>query len=283
MSMLIEPETLRRALFAPDCVVLDCRFDLARPEAGRQAWRQGHIPGAQYAHLDADLSSPPGPLTGRHPLPAPAHFQRSVRAWGISAHTQVVAYDDMGGAMASRLWWLLRWLGHDAVRVLDGGLAAWTRDTEGELETTPCAAPRPGEFQARPQVQAWLDTEAVKQAQQAGRIRLLDARGAARFRGEHEPIDPIAGHIPGALNLPFEGNLDAAGRFLPPAQLRERFLTVLGQTQVDQVVHMCGSGVTACHNLLAMEQAGLGGSRLYPGSWSEWIRDPGRAVARGPE
>lgn len=278
--MLIDVQTLRERLPAGDLRVFDCRFNLAEPEAGWQAYVAGHIPGAQYAHLETDLSGAITPQSGRHPLPEPAALVQCLRAWGVNPDSQVVAYDDKGGAMASRLWWLLRWLGHERVALLDGGLAAWTAQG-GELETALPPARPAGRFVARPRAHAWLASGEVASGLRAGELCLLDARGAARFRGEQEPIDPVAGHVPGALNLPFEGNLDVAGRFLSAGQLRKRFLTVLVNVEAERVVHMCGSGVTACHNLLAMELAGLGGSRLYPGSWSEWIRDPARPVAQG--
>ncbi len=280
---LVTPAEVRPHLQDPDWCVVDCRFSLADPRAGRQAYEQGHIPGAVYADLEADLSSAPAAGTGRHPLPAPERLARRLEAWGIGAQTRVVAYDDAGGAFAARLWWLLCWLGHPAAAVLDGGLAAWKaaglpldrappRPPAAPLDAMPGPGPGPG---------AGLDAEAVASGLEAGTLLLLDAREAARFRGEVEPIDPVAGHVPGARNLPFSANLDAQGCFLAPPQLRARFAAVLGDTAPEQVVHMCGSGVTACHNLLAMERAGLHGSRLYPGSWSEWITDPRRPVARG--
>ncbi|MFZ1639956.1 MAG: sulfurtransferase [Candidatus Contendobacter sp.] len=275
---LIDAATLHAHLDDPDWVVVDCRFSLMDTAAGRRAYRESHISGARYAHLDEDLSSPITPTTGRHPLPDPARLARTLGEWGIGHKTQVVAYDDMGGMLASaRLWWLLRWLGHDAVAVLDGGFPAWQR---AELPLT-AESPnvQPTVFHGRPDDRLWLTTAQV-QALPAEKV-LLDARAAARFRGEMEPIDPVAGHIPGAVNLPTEGNLTADGLFLPRAELRARFAAALGDRSPTAVVHSCGSGVTACHNLLAMEAAGLRGSRLYAGSWSEWIRDPGRPMATG--
>lgn len=277
-TTLITAATLQAHLDDPDWVVVDCRFNLADPAAGRRAYQAGHIPGARYAHLDEDLSAPVTATTGRHPLPDPARLAATLGAWGIGPGTQVLAYDDLGGMLAAaRLWWLLRWLGHTAVAVLDGGLPAWTRAGLPLSTNVPVIAART--FIARPDDRLWLTVEQV-QGLPAHEL-LLDARGAARYRGEMEPIDPVAGHIPGALNLPTESNLAADGCFLPAAALRARFAALLGERPAARVVHSCGSGVTACHNLLAMEVAGLSGSRLYAGSWSEWIRDPQRPVATG--
>lgn len=277
-TTLITAATLQAHLDDPDWVVVDCRFNLADPAAGRCAYQAGHIPGARYAHLDQDLSAPVTATTGRHPLPDPARLAEQLGAWGIGPETQVVTYDDLGGMLAAaRLWWLLRWLGHTAVAVLDGGLPAWTRAGLPLSPDVPVIAART--FTARPDDRLWLTVEQV-QGLPAHEL-LLDARGAARYRGEMEPIDPVAGHMPGALNLPTESNLAADGCFLPAAALRARFAALLGERPAARVVHSCGSGVTACHNLLAMEVAGLSGSRLYAGSWSEWIRDPQRPVAMG--
>lgn len=277
-ATLVSIDALRAHLHDPAWVVVDCRFRLTEPAAGRRLYDAGHIPGARYADLDLDLAAPITPNTGRHPLPDRQTFARCLGAWGIGANTQVVAYDDAGGAIAARLWWLLRWVGHEASAVLDGGIGAWIA-SEGALETTmpaidavcftPCV-------DAMPHVDASFVTTHVLGASTA---LLLDARSPDRFRGVHEPIDPVKGHVPGALNRPFERNLGADGRFLSPPALAQAFGAVLGNIAARDVVHMCGSGVTACHNLLAMEIAGLTGSRLYPGSWSEWIRDPARPIA----
>ena len=277
-TTLIDASTLHAHRNDPNWVVIDCRFSLADPEAGRRAYRDSHLPGAHYAHLDEDLSDPITPTTGRHPLPDPERLAQKLGAWGIDHDTQVVAYDDMGGMLAAaRLWWLLRWLGHTACAVLDGGLPAWRR--AGLPLTAEIPAARPTAFVSRPDDRLWMSTEQVL-ALSSTEV-LLDARAAARYRGEMEPIDPVAGHIPGALNLPTDGNLTPEGHFLPVAALRERFAAALDDRAPATVIHACGSGVTACHNLLAMEAAGLGGSRLYAGSWSEWIRDPQRVVAVG--
>ena len=277
-TTLIDVATLHAHRDDPTWIIVDCRFNLMEPEAGRRAYQAGHIPGARYAHLDEDLSSPITPTTGRHPLPDPAQLAARLGAWGIDDCIQVIAYDDMGGMLAAaRLWWLLRWLGHPAVAVLDGGWSAWQRaGLPASVEPVVC---QPKTFQAQPDDRSWLSTAQVMALPPEQVV--LDARGAARYRGEVEPIDPVAGHIPGALNLPTEGHLQSDGHFLPASELRVRFQTVLGDRAPASVVHSCGSGVTACHNLLAMEAAGLVGSRLYAGSWSEWIRDPARPVATG--
>lgn len=277
---LIDAATLNAHCADPNWVIVDCRFNLADTEAGRRAYRESHIPGARYAHLDRDLSSPITPATGRHPLPDPVRLAHILGEWGIGPNTQVVAYDDMGGMLAAaRLWWLLRWLGHRAGAVLDRGLPAWRQANLPLTAELPAA--QPIRFDAKPDDQQWLTAEQVLAL--SPEEVLLDARGAARYRGEMEPMDPIAGHIPGAVNVPADGNLTPDGYFLPPAELRGRFAAVLGGRLPSAVVHSCGSGVTACHNLLAMEVAGLNGSRLYAGSWSEWIRDPARPIATGAD
>ncbi|MBL8251100.1 MAG: sulfurtransferase, partial [Candidatus Competibacter sp.] len=253
---LIDSVTLNDHLDDPGWVVVDCRFSLSDPAAGRRAYAESHIPGARYAHLDEDLSGPVTPATGRHPLPDPGRLAQKLGEWGVGNDTQVVAYDDMGGILAAaRLWWLLRWLGHGACAVLDGGFAAWRR--AGLPLTARQPTVRPRTFEARADDRLWLTTAQVEAL--AGQEILLDARAAARYRGELEPIDPVAGHIPGAVNLPTEDNLTADGRFRPSDQQRERFLALLDGRPASAVVHGCGSGVTACHNLLAMEAAGLRG------------------------
>ncbi len=273
-NTLITAAELQVAIEQSDLVILDCRFNLMDTAAGEQAYAAGHIPGAHYLHLDNDLSSPITETTGRHPLPNLEQLADKLGSLGINATTQVVAYDDCGGAMASRCWWLLRYLGYEKVALLDGGINAWLQNSE-TLETT-VPNTRTVTFKADVDSHQNLAVDQILVAQDDGAV-LVDARSAERFRGEQEPIDPVAGHIPGALNRPMTDNL-VDGFFKPAAQLRDEWLAVLGDQQLDQVVHMCGSGVTACHNLLAMEIAGLQGSRLYAGSWSEWIRDPARPV-----
>jgi thiosulfate/3-mercaptopyruvate sulfurtransferase len=267
-------------------VSLDCRFDLARPDWGEQAWAAGHIPQALYAHLDRDLSGPRTAGSGRHPLPDPGALADTFSRFGIDAGVQVVAYDQGPGTYAARAWWLLRWLGHARVAVLDGGFAAWER-ARLPVSGAPAARP-PRRFAAQPGTDRAVTTEAIAAALASGALArgeplLIDARGADRFAGENETIDPVAWHIPGAHNHPYAANLDARGQFLPGADLRRAWTATLRGRPPAAVVAMCGSGVTACHNLLALEVAGLAGARLYPGSWSEWIGDPARAVARGPD
>lgn len=274
---LVDCHTLALHLHDPDWVVVDCRFVLSSPAAGRQAYEAGHIPGARYAHLDDDLSSPKTATSGRHPLPDPATLAARLGAWGIGPGKQVVVYDDSFGAMASRLWLLLRWLGHDTAALLDGGMPRWQR--EGHLVTKDQPTIKPATFVPRPRNGMLVDAEAVAKAVKDERQLVIDARAEERFNGEVEPLDPVAGHIPGAINLPYEDNLHVSGRFSSPEELRELYLGQLRDVKPDRVIHMCGSGVTACHNLLAMEHAGLTGARLYAGSWSEWIRDPSRPVA----
>ncbi|MDZ7750055.1 MAG: sulfurtransferase [Halofilum sp. (in: g-proteobacteria)] len=276
---LIDTDTLRRHLGDPGWRVVDCRFDLADPGAGEAAWAQAHVPGAVYAHLERDLSGPTGPDTGRHPLPDPEDLADWLGAHGIGNDTQVVACDADSGAFAARLWWLLRWLGHDAVAVLDGGLAAWRAG--GHPVDADAPAPAPAGFRPRPRDAAMRAS--AQELEDAHGPLVVDARSAERFRGEHEPIDPVAGHVPGARNRPFPSNLDAHGHWRSPQALRAEWARLLGTAELAGVVHMCGSGVTACHNALAMEHAGLRGSRLYAGSWSEWITAPGRGVATGSD
>jgi thiosulfate/3-mercaptopyruvate sulfurtransferase len=258
---------------------IDCRFDLARPNAGREAYAAGHIPGAIYAHLDEDLSSPITPHSGRHPLPHPAVLASTFGRWGIDSSTQVIAYDADTGMFASRLWWLLRWLGHLRVAVLDGGFKAW--QAAGLPTSTSMPAPKPAVFvgQSRDDLVVSADEVAVLVKQNSWRV--LDARAPERFRGDVEPIDPVAGHIPGARNHPFAANMGSDGRLLPAVELAAKLNASLDGVSAERSVMMCGSGVTACHNLLAMEVAGLRGAKLYAGSWSEWIRDPSRPVTRG--
>jgi len=280
-TTLVTTEELERRLDDPGWVVVDCRFTLTDPQAGRRAYAEGHIPGARYAHLDEDLSGPRTPTSGRHPLPDPAVLAQKLGAWGIDADKQVVVYDDTFGAMAVRLWWLLRWLGHGKVALLDGGWPAWKR--EGRPVSRELPRVRPAVFHPRPDDGMWVDAARVEALLGDSRYLLLDARAEERYSGEREPLDPVAGHVPGAVNRPYEDNLDPGGRFLPPEALRAAYLELLDGRPPERVIHMCGSGVTACHNLLAMEIAGLAGGKLYPGSWSEWITDPRRPTATGEE
>jgi len=257
-------------------VLLDCGFDLVDTAAGARAHAQGHLPGAFHADLDRDLSAAKTGRNGRHPLPARETFAKTVARWGVRPGVAVVCYDSQGGVYAARAWWMLRWLGHADTAVLDGGKAAWAA-AGGALDATmpaldDSAAPYPLGAATMPTVQA-------AELMGASQRTIVDARAAERFRGEVEPLDPVAGHIPGARNRFHKENLAADGRFKPAAELRAAFLAL--QSEPARVVHQCGSGVTACHNLLAMEHAGLQGSALYPGSWSEWCADPSRPVAKG--
>lgn len=260
-------------------VVLDCRHELSRPEWSDAAYAEEHIPTAQQAHLDRDLSSPVTPQSGRHPLPDVTKFAEQLGAWGIDNTVQVVAYDQGNGVYASRAWWLLRWLGHTSVAVLDGGFAAWQEAGLPISREPGTRAAR--QFAPRVATDAALSAAEVQQALARKAVALIDARGADRFAGENETLDPVAGHVPGASNRPFAKNVDGRGRFLSAAELRRQWTEALAGRVAQDVVAMCGSGVSACHNLLALEIAGLSGARLYPGSWSEWIRDPQRPIARG--
>lgn len=278
-TTLIQPADLMGHLDDPRFLVVDCRFDLADPAAGEAAWRESHVPGAAYLHLDRDLSGPSSATTGRHPLPDPAAFAATLGRLGVTPATQVVAYDAGPGFFAARLWWMLRWVGHDAAAVLDGGLAAWTAAGGPVDRSVRQRAHAPFEPKLRDGLA--LSAATLQQALAAGRLALLDARAPERFAGRVEPIDPVAGHVPGALNHPCSANVGPDGRFLPPQELARRYAATLAARSGDPIACMCGSGVTACHNLLALEVAGIAGARLYPGSWSEWIRDPARPVARG--
>jgi thiosulfate/3-mercaptopyruvate sulfurtransferase len=275
---LISAAELAPHVADPDWLVLDCRFELGKPDTGERAYAAGHIPHAIYAHLDRDLAAPVTAATGRHPLPPPEKFAATLASWGMTPATQVVAYDADNAAYASRLWWLLRWVGHDAVAVLDGGFKAWT--AAGLPTSTEVPRRGPGNFVARPNRDMWLDAREVAERVQRADWRLLDARAPERFAGKVEPIDPVAGHVPGARNHPFATNLGGDGRFAAAHELRKRFERSQAGVADDHTIVMCGSGVTACNLLLAMEHAGKRGARLYAGSWSEWIRDPSRSVAK---
>lgn len=261
-------------------VLIDTSFDLGDTAAGEASYRAAHLPGAFYLHLDRDLSTAKTGRNGRHPLPAREVFAATVGALGITPGTPVVVYDRQGAMYAARAWWMLRWLGHREVAVLDGGLPAW--QAAGAALDTGDGPVRPGgaAYPLSPEpAMPTLDADALQAA--LGHICLIDARAPERYRGDVEPLDPVGGHIPGALNRLFKDNLGADGRFLPTEALRAAFEPLVGAHRIDQVVQQCGSGVTACHNLLAMEAAGLGTTALYPGSWSEWCSDPARPVARG--
>lgn len=276
LAQLISPQQLAERLQQPQLRVLDCRFALEDPAYGRRSFAQAHIPGAHFADLEEDLS---GPVikgkTGRHPLPEAAELVARLRSWGIDNDSQIVLYDDGPGAFAARAWWLLAWLGkREDVFLLDGGFKAWKE--AGLPLSDQSATQQPGHFSGMPDEGLIIEAEQLLAALDQP---LLDARALPRFRGEVEPIDPVAGHIPGAICLPFTDNLAADGRFLSPSQLRQRFSPLLEGRASEQVIAYCGSGVTACHNLFALCLAGYPLGRLYPGSWSEWITDPQRPIA----
>ena len=279
-STLISARELATHLDAGEpVVILDASFDLADVQAGERSHAQGHLPGARYVHLDRDLCGSKTGRNGRHPLPTREAFAATAGRLGVTPAKQVVAVDRQGGMVAARLWWMLRWLGHPNVAVLDGGVAAWTAEG-GALETgvaTPLAAALA--YPEREPLARMVDADQV--SARLGKTPLLDARAPERFRGEVEPLDAQAGHIPGARNRFFKDNLDADGCFKPAATLHTEFAPLLGAASAAEVVHQCGSGVTACHNLLAMEVAGFSGSALYVGSWSEWSSDPSRPLAKG--
>ncbi|HYA66747.1 MAG TPA: sulfurtransferase [Burkholderiaceae bacterium] len=281
---IIDIATLRSLWGAPSVRILDCRHDLAQPDLGWQQYRQGRIPGAVFAHLDRDLSGKKTGFNGRHPLPRPEELVARLRSWGIDTTSRVVAYDASQGCYAARAWWLLRWLGHANVAVLDGGWPAWIA---AGCPTSQAEAPTStGSFEPRPALAAVAPVETVaessRNAGQAGAKLLIDARAPDRYEGRSETIDPVAGHIPGAINRFWKQNLSSDGRFKPPAQLRTEYETLLLDRTPQEVIVHCGSGVIACHDLLAMHLAGLQGAALYPGSWSEWIAEPSRPVRRGP-
>ena len=265
-------------------IILDCRHDLVDPGAGRAAFATGHIPGARFAAIDTDLSdktpAADGMFRGRHPLPQRAAFLDTLRGWGIDDDTQVVAYDAQGGMFAARLWWMLRWVGHTRAAVLDGGLPAWSAaglPLASGVEVPPAAR---GNVADRPALTSMVQVQEIVADLGRGERTVIDARAPDRFRGENETLDPVGGHIPGAKNRFFKDNLQADGRFKPAAELRAAFEKLVGDPSA--AIMQCGSGVTACHNLLAMEVAGLPGAALYPGSWSEWCADEARPVATGP-
>jgi thiosulfate/3-mercaptopyruvate sulfurtransferase len=274
---IISVEDLYSHLHDPNWAIVDCRFDLQKPDWGFAAYQQAHIPGAVYAHLDNDLSAPITPSTGRHPLPAPDVIAQRLGSWGIRSQTQVVVYDTVGGAYAARLWWQLRFLGHQSVAVLNGGLQQW--QAAGFPLAAGIETRQPAQFIPRPDWSMIAEAAEVAEIAPLPDYCLIDARAPKRFSGEQEPIDPVAGHIPGAVNRFHGANLNADGTFLPPEILRQQFIDLIGSTPLQQVIVYCGSGVTSCHHLLAMELAGISGARLYAGSWSEWIRDRKRPIS----
>jgi thiosulfate/3-mercaptopyruvate sulfurtransferase len=277
-SPLIATQELHGLLGTPGLLVVDCRFELGNALAGRMAYDTGHIPGAVFASMDEDLAGPRRAGSGRHPLPSPAAFAASLSRWGFTPSSRVVAYDQANGASAARLWWMLRATGHAGVQLLDGGFAAWL----AEGRAIDAVVPRPAPTTVIEREFDGVVSSAEVMAGLAGsHITLVDARAPDRFAGQNETVDPVAGHVPGAVNLPFAGNLTPASRFKDAAALRLRWAPVLQKAQQAPIVAMCGSGITACHNLLALELAGHRGARLYAGSFSEWITDPSRPVMAG--
>lgn len=275
-STLISVADLAQHLDDPALVIFDCRHELTNPEAGSQAYAQSHLPNARFAHLDRDLAAPLTGRNGRHPLPDLASFVAWLSRMGVSNTSQVVGYDHAGGVYASRLWWMLRWLGHQGVAVLDGGWQAWLAASQPVTAVVPTPTPRRFSGGAK---DSPVDANYVLAHLHSRDMVLIDARANDRYHGQNETIDPVGGHIPGAVNRFFKDNLTPQGVFKSPEQLRKEFGALLGNANPGKVVSQCGSGVTACHNLLAMEIAGLKGARLYPGSWSEWIADPARPRA----
>jgi thiosulfate/3-mercaptopyruvate sulfurtransferase len=277
-TTLITPEALKAHLGNPNWLVLDCRFDLANPSWGEEQYLAGHVPGAVYAHLDRDMSGPKTGMNGRHPLPSHEEMIRRFGTMGVGADTQVVVYDADSGMHASRLWWMLRYMGHDAVALVDGGWARWTR--EGGAVEPGRVVPEPKPFKGFPRAEWRLTADEVLRGLGAQDRLLVDARSNERFHGQGETLDPVAGHIPGAASAFFQNNLNPDKTFKSAAELRAHWSATLGGHEPTEVVCYCGSGVTACHNLLALEIAGLGGARIFPGSWSEWCADPSRPVER---
>ncbi|HEY6721158.1 MAG TPA: sulfurtransferase [Burkholderiales bacterium] len=278
LTALVGSEILAQHLADPDWVVFDCRHDLGDPQRGRAEYAKSHISGARFLHLDEDLSAPKTGKNGRHPLPDPHTLAEKLGRAGVDSRKQVVAYDAQGGMVAARLWWLLRWLGHLPVAVLDGGWNQWI--AEERPYTAELPRPQPVRFAGKAGGN-WVDAGFVRTHLDDLDIVLLDGRAPDRFRGQNETVDPIGGRIPGARSRYFRDNLDASGRFKTPDALRREFGAVFGVANPESIVNYCGSGVSACHNLLAMEIAGLRGARLYPGSWSEWCADPSRPVESG--
>jgi thiosulfate/3-mercaptopyruvate sulfurtransferase len=276
---LIDPAALAPLLATGRVAIFDCSFDLTDPAAGRRLFEEGHVPGAHYLHLDQDLAGPVTATTGRHPLPDPELFAATLRGHGVDSDMQVVAYDRSGGAFAARLWWMMQWLGHTAAAVLDGGPDAW-RAAGLPVETGGTAPVKPGTFTPAPDMTRVVDAADVRAKLGSRGRTIIDARTPARFAGEPHPLDAVAGHIPGARNRFYGDNLEG-GRFKSPAALHADFAPLLGSGDDEEIVLHCGSGVTACHNALALAIAGVDGAKLYPGSWSEWVSDPARPIQRG--
>lgn len=278
-TTLIGADELAHAI--DHCIVIDCRYDLANPRAGASAYAQAHIPSAGFIDMDTQLSAPKSGQNGRHPMPSSDAVRTLLESIGLNDDTQLVVYD-VGGMASGRLWWMTRWIGHERVAVLDGGLKAW--QGAGFPVSAEAGRVRPaGRLSARTALSTLVDADTVAKASANASRVLIDARAPDRFRGENETIDPVAGHIPGSLNRPWSLNLREDGRFKPAPFLRAEFEALLAGRNASEVINSCGSGVSACHNILAMTHAGLSGAALYGGSWSEWVADPGRPVATGPQ
>ena len=280
-NTIISAHKLKEIINNDNVRVFDCRFSLKDPQGGLKSYQQGHVPNAQFADMDTQLSSAMTETSGRHPLPDADVFINQLKAWGVNNDTQVIAYDDISGAFAARLWWMMRWVGHEDVAVLNGGLQKWT-DAGYPLSNDNVEFTR-GDYSGVANMEWLVDITCVESELSANNITLIDARSADRFTAKDQKTDPVPGHVPGAINLPFPGNLTKDGVFESPDILKQRFDNVIQNQPLTNVVHMCGSGVTACHNLLAQAMAGLPPTKIFIGSWSEWIRDPSRPVATGEE
>ncbi len=278
--MLINTATLAEHLTDPTWMIFDCRHDLMDYAKGERLYREGHIPGAHFASMETALSGPKTGTNGRHPLPSPENFASFLASRGVSSNSTVVAYDDVGGLYAARLWWMARWIGLSSVVLLDGGISKWVVENRATTQTVP--SPRLAELRAQVNPAMIQDADTVLRNLSDPARAIIDSRPAERFRGEAEPVDPVAGHIPGALNRFYKANLNADLTFRPAAELKEEFSALIQSRAPENIVNQCGSGVTACASIFAMEYAGLLGSKLYAGSWSEWISDPTRPVFRGP-
>lgn len=275
-TSLVSAEITQTHLQDPNWQIIDCQFDLKDKQLGYNNYKIEHIPGAIYANLDIDLSSPVTDLSGRHPLPAPEKISQKFGQWGINSSTQVVVYDNVYGSYAARLWWLLKWMGHENVAVLNGGLQYWKSMDYPLSQDIP--VPKSTSFQSKPNKQMLVDAREILQLLPGSQIALIDVRDPERFSGKVEPIDKVAGHIPGAVNIPWKTNLDRQGLYLDPAELLLHYEKFIENYKSDNLVFMCGSGVTACHSLVALHSLGITDAKLYPGSWSEWIQDPSRPI-----
>lgn len=273
---LISADIVQQNLSNKQWRIVDCRFNLKDPGEGMALYQMQHIPQAVYAHLDHDLSSPVTANSGRHPLPAVEQFKQTLGNWGITNDVQVVVYDDAAGSYAARLWWMLRWLGHDSVAVLDGGFSSWKQ--QGLPVTADIPRFSSTTYIGKPNLEMLIDSDKLQERLAQSQSLLIDVRDPNRYQGIEEPIDKVAGHIPGSINIPWKINIAENGLFLPKAQLHDYYKKLLRNQPIENTVLMCGSGVTACHSLLALEYIGISGARLYPGSWSEWISDPNRPI-----